>query len=80
MASIWLYRRDWEDGLPDVCMKCGKPARGRVLKTFHWMPGWVYVTHVAGVLVFVIAHNPMRLPPACLDPLTKYSRPPAPVK
>jgi hypothetical protein len=55
MASVWLKRRGWQDGdVPDVCMKCGRKAYDRVQKTFLWMPGWVYVLILAGLLIFAI--------------------------
>jgi len=33
MATVWLHRRDCEEGtLPRVCMRCGRPATGLVEK------------------------------------------------
>jgi hypothetical protein len=55
MATVRLRGHVSEEGdLPDVCMKCGAPAAVYKNKTFSWLPGWVYVLLLAGVLVFVI--------------------------
>jgi hypothetical protein len=55
MPAVWLDERDCLGGVfPDVCLKCGQPAPGRVRRTFTWMPGWVYLTLLAHLFVFLI--------------------------
>jgi hypothetical protein len=55
MATVQIGRREAEDDdLPDVCMKCGAPATARVSRTFSWYPEWVWITILAGLLIFVI--------------------------
>ncbi len=55
MATVWLDTELCESGdLPDVCLKCGRATSSRVRKTFSWLPGWVYLFILAGLLVFVI--------------------------
>jgi hypothetical protein len=51
MATLTLYRDDWEDGeLPSLCMRCGQPATLVKEKTFSWGPGWAMVLLAAGML------------------------------
>jgi len=41
--------------LPYACVKCGQPSDGKpVRKTYYWHEPWVWVTILAGVLVYVI--------------------------
>jgi hypothetical protein len=55
MATVQLSRREAEDDdLPDVCMKCGAPATTRISRAFAWYPEWVWITILAGLLIFVI--------------------------
>jgi hypothetical protein len=55
MAQVWLERRDCEnDDFPEACLKCGRPTTQFVKKTFSWTPGWVYVTVLINLLVFII--------------------------
>ena len=40
---------------PDRCVKCNDPAEGyRLKRGLYWHPPWVYVTLLAGVLVYVV--------------------------
>lgn len=55
MAKIRLSRREAERGLlPRVCALTGVPTDDVKVKQFWWMPGWVYVTLLAGLLPYVI--------------------------
>jgi len=41
--------------LPHACVKCGLPGDGKpVRKTYYWHEPWVWVTILAGLLVYVI--------------------------
>src|SRR5687767_13019351 len=41
--------------LPHACVKCGLPGDGRPLRrTYYWHEPWVYITILAGLLVYVI--------------------------
>jgi hypothetical protein len=51
MATIRLTDRcSRPDDLPDVCMKCGRDATGRVMKKFYFTPSWVWLTFLCGGL------------------------------
>jgi hypothetical protein len=56
MAEIKMGRFEIaEYELPDVCLKCGAPARERLFHTFTWTPGWVYAFFMLGPIgIFVI--------------------------
>jgi hypothetical protein len=55
MARIRVSRReaDGED-FPRLCMRCGQPADCDVSQTFAWMPGWVFVFLLLGLVPFLI--------------------------
>jgi hypothetical protein len=41
MATVWLRREDCETGrLPDLCLRCGRPATRRVAKDFRTSLVW----------------------------------------
>ena len=41
--------------LPHACVKCGGPGDGRPLRrTYYWHEPWIYVTILAGLLVYVV--------------------------
>ena len=41
--------------LPDRCVKCNSPVEGwRLRRRMYWHPGWVYLTILAGIPVYVI--------------------------
>jgi hypothetical protein len=55
MAKVRLSRREAERGLlPPVCALTGVPTEDVKRKQFWWMPSWVYVTLIAGLLPYVI--------------------------
>jgi hypothetical protein len=55
MATVWLRRREWQDGdVPDVCMKCGRYAPDRVRKTLTWVPRWVFLLILVNLLVLLV--------------------------
>jgi hypothetical protein len=55
MASVWLERPlNHEDDLPDVCARCGAETKGRVKRNFNWIPPWVIITILAGLLIYLI--------------------------
>lgn len=56
MSRIRVYRReaDGED-FPRICMCCGQPAECDVPQTFAWMPGWVHVFILLGLLPWLLA-------------------------
>jgi hypothetical protein len=55
MATVWLDHSAWKDGdLPEVCMRCGRPATVRVDKTFRWFPNWVYFFLLIHIALFLI--------------------------
>ncbi len=73
MARIRVYRNeaDGED-FPRLCMRCGEPAECDVSQTFAWMPGWVYVFLLLGVVpllvVALVTRKSMRVvAPMCLQ-------------
>jgi hypothetical protein len=40
---------------PPICVKCGRPSDGIPLrKTLYWHPGWVYITILAAVWVYIL--------------------------
>jgi hypothetical protein len=55
MAKIRISRReaDGED-FPRLCMRCGREADCDVSQKFAWMPGWVFVFLLFGMLPFLI--------------------------
>jgi hypothetical protein len=61
MARIRVYRNeaDGED-FPRLCMKCGQPAECYVPQTFAWMPGWVHIFILFGLLPWLILALVMR--------------------
>src|SRR4051794_28169059 len=70
MPSVWIERPCTEpEDLPDVCMRCGAETTHRVNKRFGWMPGWVYVTLLAGLLVFAIVALVVRKRARVLAPM-----------
>ncbi len=55
MPKVRLSRREAERGLlPRVCALTGVPTEDVKTHKFWWMPSWVYVTLVAGLLPYVI--------------------------
>ena len=42
------------DRMPMVCMVCGEPAVKHYRKNFSWVPGWVHICILAGVLPWAI--------------------------
>lgn len=55
MAEVWIDKAGWKNGdLPDVCMECGADAPDRVRKTLTYLPRWVWVTLLLGVIVLAI--------------------------
>lgn len=55
MATVYIRgRSERPDDLPDVCMKCGRDGKERVKKTFNWVPPWIGITILAGLLIYVI--------------------------
>jgi predicted Zn finger-like uncharacterized protein len=41
--------------LPYCCIKCGQPGEGKMIrKTFYWHEPWIYLTILAGLLVYFI--------------------------
>jgi len=55
MAKIRIYRREADgDDFPRLCMRCGCEADCDVSQTFAWMPGWVFVLLLGGLLPFLI--------------------------
>src|SRR5262249_36523514 len=41
MSVVWLHREDCEtDRLPDLCLRCGRPAKRRVAKDFRTTLVW----------------------------------------
>jgi|SRR5579883_220829 len=56
MARIRVYRHeaDGED-FPRICMRCGQPAECDVPQTFAWMPAWVHVFILMGLLPWLLA-------------------------
>src|SRR5215470_12291730 len=56
MARIRVYRSEADgEGFPRLCMRCGQPAECDVPQTFAWMPGWVHVFILIGLLPWLIA-------------------------
>jgi hypothetical protein len=55
MAKICVYRyeADGED-FPRLCMRCGQSADCYVPQTFAWMPSWVFVFILFGLLPFLL--------------------------
>jgi len=73
MARIRVYRNeaDGED-FPRMCMRCGQPAECDVTHTFAWMPGWVHVCILLGLVpwlvVMLVTRKTMRVVvPLCLQ-------------
>lgn len=57
MADIRLDYTEAEEGrLPHVCMKCGVETTEdeEVTKTFNWKPGWINITILVALLVYII--------------------------
>jgi hypothetical protein len=55
MPKVTLSRREVEDDLlPRVCVLTGVPTDDVKVKRFVWMPSWVYVTLLAGLLPYVV--------------------------
>jgi hypothetical protein len=51
MATVRLRLRECrEDGLPDVCMQCGDPARHFKDRQFSWYPKWILALLPLGLL------------------------------
>src|SRR6516162_2810859 len=42
------------DRIPMVCMVCGEAAVKHYRKNFSWVPGWVHICILAGVLPWAI--------------------------
>jgi hypothetical protein len=55
MATTRLGRYEVErKQLPELCMRCGEPATTHKSRNFAWVPPWVIVTIVAGLLPYII--------------------------
>ena len=55
MAEIRLKESQTSgDRMPMVCMVCGEPAVKHYRKNFSWVPGWVHICILAGVLPWAI--------------------------
>jgi hypothetical protein len=55
MAVVLIEPSHYEDdGLPEVCMKCGAPAVLRKNKQFSWYPGWIALTLLVAWPIFLI--------------------------
>jgi hypothetical protein len=46
--------------LPPRCVKCNAPAQHRIKKTLYWHEPWVYLTILAGVLVYALVAMAIR--------------------
>jgi hypothetical protein len=45
MARVKMFAEDTRaDALPEMCMKCGRPAVEHIRKQFSWYPPWVGLT------------------------------------
>ena len=40
--------------LPDVCVKSGQPATGRLVRKLQWFPPWIYWTILVALIVYAI--------------------------
>lgn len=55
MAIIRVYRDEaLGDDFPPMCMRCGAEAELRVPQKFAWMPAWVHVFILMGLLPWLI--------------------------
>jgi hypothetical protein len=55
MAELRLKElQAFGDRMPMVCMVCGEPAVKHYRKNFSWVPGWVHITILAGLLPWAI--------------------------
>lgn len=55
MATVRLESYDGEVcDLPEICMKCGAPSSVRKNKTFSWVPQWVGILILGGLLPYLI--------------------------
>ena len=52
--AIRLTKDELRDPLPPVCMITGEDTEETVLQKFRYTPGWVHVTILAGLLIYVI--------------------------
>jgi hypothetical protein len=61
MATVRIYReeRGGED-FPRLCLKCGAEADSDVTNTFTWVPSWVIVIILAGLLPWLIVASLLR--------------------
>jgi hypothetical protein len=61
MARIRVYRSEADgESFPRMCMRCGRPAECDVPQTFAWMPGWVHIFILVGLLPWLIVALIMR--------------------
>ncbi len=62
MTTIRLGRYEAETGrLPAVCMRCGAPAVVWKDKKFTWIPPWLSITILGGLLPYVILARILQL-------------------
>lgn len=55
MAKIRIPRREaGGESFPRLCMKCGQEADCDVPQTFAWMPSWVHILILLGLLPWLI--------------------------
>ncbi len=77
MAKIRVYR--YEAGgndFPRMCMRCGEPADRDVPQTFSWMPGWVNVLILVGLLPWIVAALVLRKTMRVVAPMCRrHGRP-----
>ena len=56
MAKIRVYRYECDgEDFPRLCMRCGEPADCDVSQKFAWMPSWVFVFILLGLLPLLVA-------------------------
>jgi hypothetical protein len=55
MAIIRIYNREADaESLPSICMRCGADSEKMVRQTFAWMPSWVNVLILFGLLPWLV--------------------------
>src|SRR4051794_21611027 len=73
MAKIRIYNREANGKyFPRLCKRCGQPADVDVPQTFAWMPGWVHILILVGlvpwfVVCFVMRRTMDVVAPMCLE-------------
>jgi len=54
LKAIRMTKDELRDPLPPVCMFTGEDTEETVVQKFRYTPGWVHVTIMAGLLVYII--------------------------